>query len=218
MQIRRKRSYKMHALIISACILLVATASAYMYLSSSEETSRSSPDTEVVNMSEEDVREEQPDTEEGQPSGIIERMHIPTLGIDAPAVPLDIEPSGELAAPESNHEVGWWQDGTQPGEGENGRAVLMDGHVGLPGDPAVFADLHAIDRGAEIILQLAGGEAVTYTVYYVEQKPIDEVDMRRMLRSVNPNREGLNIITCAGEFDTGIDTYTDRVLVYAVRS
>lgn len=143
-------------------------------------------------------------------------LSIDKLGVHkASVLALGVEDGGEMAAPGNNQDVGWYKDSSVPGDDGS---LLMNGHVGLKTAPAVFAKLHDLVSGDVISVENYGGETYNYTVYHVEQLPMEKVDMRKMMRSVDPSRQGLNIITCAGEYDRDGNTFTDRVLVYAVRS
>lgn len=143
-------------------------------------------------------------------------LTIATVGVQAaPVLPVGVAPSGEMEAPDGIHEVGWYSKSASPADDSG--ALLLDGHVGLEGQSAVFKELHRLKTGSIIKLTAQDGSTYSYEVYHVEQMALEDVDMRKMLRSVNPSKQGLNIITCAGEYDATRRTYDDRVLVYAVK-
>lgn len=144
-------------------------------------------------------------------------LTIATVGVhSAPIIPVGIDVNGEMDAPGTNHDVGWYDQSAKPIQ--DGGALLLDGHVGIYNQAAVFKHLHQLKTGELIEVTTQDGASYAYTVYHVEQLPLEDVDMRKMMHSVQPSKQGLNIITCAGEYDPARKTYDDRVLVYAVRS
>lgn len=150
--------------------------------------------------------------------GLPRALSIPFLGLEeARIIEVGLTDEGDMDAPGSIHDVGWYTGSKKPGAGEG--AVLMDGHVSGVNDPeGVFYSLKDVAAGTEIVVEKGDGSTVTYEVRQVETKPIEEVDMARMMRSIDSEHEGLNLITCGGEYDTDRQLYVDRVLVYAVRT
>ena len=55
----------------------------------------------------------------------------------------------------------------------------------------------------------------TYRVAHTETIPLDSVNMRRAL-AVYGSGDGLNIMTCAGQFVPSRNTYDHRLIVYAI--
>jgi len=145
------------------------------------------------------------------------QLRISKLGINAAILPMGILPDGAMDAPKSAWDVGWYNQSALPGTGRN--ALLLDGHVNNTlNKPGVFFTLKTLQSGDEIKLERGDGKTFTYQVASVEQKPIEQVNMAKLLQSVEPEKEGLNIITCGGSYDHDRKTYEDRVLVYAVRT
>lgn len=145
------------------------------------------------------------------------QLAIDKLGIDANILPMGILDDGSLEAPKGAWDVGWYDQSALPGSGEN--ALLIDGHVNdALGTPGIFYKIHSLQRGDIIKIQRGDKRTFSYEVVKVEQKPIENVDMAKMLRSSETGKEGVNLITCGGEYDNGRQTYKDRILVYAVRT
>jgi len=141
---------------------------------------------------------------------------IESLDITANILPMGILADGALDAPKSAWDVGWYNQSALPGSGQD--ALLIDGHVNdALNTPGVFYNIHTLAPDDTMQIERGDGTIYTYKVTQVEQKPIEQVDMAKMLRSVNPEVEGLNLITCGGEYDHERQTYQDRILVYAVR-
>lgn len=120
-----------------------------------------------------------------------------------------------MEAPKDFQHVGWYKHGAKPGDGRG--AILLNGHYGAAREVAIFQYLDKLSSGDTIELEDEAGQKASYKIYHVEQVPLEQLDMRKMMFSADPSREGLNIITCGGDFDRERDTYNDRVVVYAVR-
>ena len=143
-------------------------------------------------------------------------LNIPALGIDANILAVGMLSSGAMNAPSSAWDVGWYNKSALPGSHTG--ALLIDGHVNDSLDqPGIFASLHSLTSGDEIRIERGDGQLFIYTVVLTEQIATDKVDMPRLLRSALPEKEGLNLITCGGKYDSKSNTYTDRVLIYSVR-
>lgn len=149
--------------------------------------------------------------------GLPRTLSIDTIGINnANILSVGLEADGALAAPASIYDVGWYKDSAKPGSGTG--ALLLDGHVSGVNDPnAIFHRLKELKKGATMTIEKGDGSKINYVVRETETLPIEKVDMRKMMRSIDPKREGLNIITCGGAYDYSRQLYEDRVMVYAVR-
>lgn len=138
------------------------------------------------------------------------RMIVPALGIDAPIVPVGLEPSGIMASPPDGHLIGWYEPGPRPGEPSN---AVLDGHADWSGQPAVFWRLKELKAGDEIVVRSGLDLRFRYVVtdvkqYRAEEAPLDEVF------GATPEPT-LTLITCGGEFDRGRREYEDRIVVRA---
>jgi LPXTG-site transpeptidase (sortase) family protein len=141
---------------------------------------------------------------------------IDSLGVNANVLPMGTLNDGALDAPKTAWDVGWYEKSALPGT--NDGALLIDGHVNdRLGKPGVFYGIDSLKSGDDLSIERGDGAMYTYSVVRVEQKPLADVDMAKMQRSITPGKEGLNLITCGGEYDDARGSYDDRVLVYAVR-
>jgi LPXTG-site transpeptidase (sortase) family protein len=140
------------------------------------------------------------------------RIAIPTLGIEAPIVPVGLEEDGAMAAPADPDTVGWYEFG--PGIGGAGNAILA-GHVDWGGSLRVFGLLRWLEPGDEIVVSDADGAGLTYRVVWshmvdAESSAVDEIFAQ------GPAEE-LTLITCGGTFDRASHQYLSRLVVRAVR-
>lgn len=145
-------------------------------------------------------------------------ISIPSLSIGNTRVyPVGVKPNGELATPENIHDAAWYEKSALPGSGYG--AVLIDAHNGGYANNGVFSALHTITIGATVVVERGDGKKFTYKV--IESKTISLTEtnnggMARMMQSIEPDKEGLSLITCAGNWVPKLQQYDQRVMVRAV--
>lgn len=142
-------------------------------------------------------------------------IKIPAIGVNARILQLGVKKDNSLAAPSNIYDTGWYTGSSKPGD--PGGAVLIDGHVHGPTQKAVFFRLKQLKAGDEIALERGDGLVVTFAVRHVETVDVGQVDMLKLLNSVEPGTLGLNLITCGGTYDAENTEYKSRTLVYAVK-
>ena len=147
------------------------------------------------------------------PKSGIENARIVQLGI--------IKKTGQLDAPVSIHDAGWYNGSALPGKGG---AMLMDGHNGGPNFGGIFEKLRDLKNGDEIIIERGDGQRITYQVADNREMSVEDINnesnplgMKTMLNSMDPKKEGLNMITCVGDWDYSKNTFNKRVMLRAVR-
>lgn len=117
---------------------------------------------------------------------------------------------GQMKAPSNFKDVGWYRYGTVPGQ--LGSAV-MDGHVdnglSLGG---VFKRLGDIKVGDDVYVIAKDGSELHFIVRGVETYPYTTGPTERIFGANDVAR--LNLITCAGTWVRGDQTYSDRLVVY----
>ena len=140
------------------------------------------------------------------------RVRIPSIGVNAPLMPLALDSTGRLAAPpEQNRNLaGWYGDGASPGE--IGTAVIA-GHVDNDQGPAVFYGLGALKQDAEVDVDRSDGQTAVFTVdtvqaYDARAFPDDKV-------YGDAARAELRVITCGAGFDKKHREYMGNVVVFA---
>lgn len=136
------------------------------------------------------------------------RLRVPSIGIDAPVVPVALRPDGQMEVPAAT-DVGWYRLGPAPGAG--GSAVLA-AHVDQGGQRGAFFDLRSVPVGAEVVVEGDGG-ARSFTVTAREQVAKDAVQLDRYFTAAGPSR--LTLITCGGVFDRSIGHYQDNIILTA---
>ncbi|MEV1066689.1 class F sortase [Streptomyces sp. NPDC050263] len=138
-------------------------------------------------------------------------LRVPSLGIDAPIMPLRLGPDRHLGTPplDSPELVGWYAGGPTPGE--RGTAVAV-GHRDTKTGPAVFAGLARVARGARIEARRADGHTAVYTVDRV--RVFDKATFPDKKVYGPTRRPELRILTCGGLFRHATG-YTSNVVVFA---
>lgn len=142
-----------------------------------------------------------------------ERLIIPSLEIDAQIKDVGITKKGNIAAPKSFTDVGWYKYGPLPGE--PGTAVI-DGHVnnGL-GSPAVFSNLKNIKLGDTVYVQTKSDKLLSFTI-----SKIDVYDYNASTENmfIESDDSRLLLITCTGNWIPRIKTHDKRLVVTAALS
>ncbi len=138
------------------------------------------------------------------------RVQLPSIGVDAPVVPLGLDAAGALEAPDGMAETGWWTGGPEPGEA--GPAVVA-GHVDSREGAAVFFRLGELRTGDTVTVVRADGSQVEFVVERLERHPKDEFPTDAVYGDTpGPT---LRLITCGGDFDRSSGHYLDNVIAYA---
>jgi LPXTG-site transpeptidase (sortase) family protein len=135
------------------------------------------------------------------------RLKIPSLGIDAPVLPIAAD-GLQLAPPSDPQTVGWWSAGARPGA-ELGSAILT-GHTVSTGG-GVFDDLDQMRRGQRVqILSGASRLSLQVTSVTTYDKAALAEHAAEIFDQNSPGRVAL--VTC--EDWTGAD-YLSNVVVIA---
>jgi hypothetical protein len=138
------------------------------------------------------------------------RIAIDRIGVDAPVVPVGVEPGTNAMQIPGLDDVGWYQYGARPGD-PAGTAVLV-GHVDGNGRPGVFADLRDLVPGDTFTVTLPDGGPRTFAVTGLQQFDKQALPSDLFTKGGPPR---LALITCGGPFDPATGHYVDNVVVVA---
>lgn len=140
------------------------------------------------------------------------RLTAPSVGIDAPVVPVGVEPDGLMEVPTIVAEVGWYAYGSAPGDDEG--SIVLAGHVDSrsQGRGAFFA-LQDLQPGDEVRLDDADGATTTWVVTGRSTIEKEVVPLDELFRRDGPSR--LVLVTCGGDFDADRRSYRSNVVVTA---
>ena len=143
-------------------------------------------------------------------------LTIEKLGIQkSRIIPMGINAKGELDTPNNIFDVGWYKESNAPGEGGT---MVIDGHNGGPHVHGVFKDLPNLVVGD--IIQVERGDGVVFRYTVVENKSVllseSNAYMSVALRSPEPGKESVTLISCTGEWSQSRGTYLSRQFTRAV--
>jgi sortase (surface protein transpeptidase) len=140
------------------------------------------------------------------------RIQIPSVSIDIEIVPVGVEANGSMEIPEKVTIAGWYRYGPSPSS-DKGSTVITAHVDALVQGLGPFAALSSLPKNAEIIVTTDAGVEHRYLLESVQnfqkgQVPLDQV----FDRSGAPR---LVLITCGGQFDKKLRTYSDNVVAIA---
>jgi sortase (surface protein transpeptidase) len=96
--------------------------------------------------------------------------------------------------------------------------MLISGHSGhVPGLSAygIFYELKTLIAGDTIQVERGNGTIFSYKVVKSKVYKSTNVDMAAALKPINPNKPGLNLISCTGDVIAGTNQLDERVVVFA---
>jgi LPXTG-site transpeptidase (sortase) family protein len=144
-------------------------------------------------------------------------IEIPTLGVDQTRVTkVGVTANNMLDVPKALDDSGWYAKSALPGSGAG--AVLIDGHNGGASRNGVFAKLGELKKGDQVTVERGDGERFTYEVFDVRDMPLTWVNqsgMKEMMKSAEPQKEGLSLITGSGKWIPKDKVFDRRILVRA---
>lgn len=145
------------------------------------------------------------------PFSVVDRVRIPAIQVDAPAVPVGLDSDGWVGAPppENPNLAGWFTGAVSPGE--KGTAVIV-GHVDNQQGPAVFYGLGALKKGNRIEVDRQDGRIAVFEIYGVEVFAKKDFPGDRVYASKGTPE--LRVITCGGGFSKQ-NGYDGNVVVFA---
>lgn len=224
----KKKSRQVVVVALSVCwLLLIGYTGFYLYVNFIQTKDISSSSSQTVpshEVDETEVTQEKKDDYQVPNPSFPRYLSIPSLKIsNARVVQIGtIKNTGQLDSPKSIYDAGWYAKSGLPGAGKG--AVLIDGHNGGPTKGGIFENLGSLSKGSEIIIERGDGQRITYQVADNREMSVEDINnesnplgMKTMLNSMDPKKEGLNMITCVGDWDYAKNTFNKRVMLRAVR-
>lgn len=224
----KKKSRQVVVVALSVCwLLLIGYTGFYLYVNFIQTKDISSSSGQTVashEVDETEVTQEKKDDYQVPNPSFPRYLSIPGLKIsNARVVQIGtIKDTGQLDSPKSIYDAGWYTKSGLPGAGKG--AVLIDGHNGGPTKGGIFENLGSLSKGSEIIIERGDGQRITYQVADNREMSVEDINnesnplgMKTMLNSMDPKKEGLNMITCVGDWDYSKNTFNKRVMLRAVR-
>lgn len=128
------------------------------------------------------------------------RLDVPSLGIRASVVPIEMNHQGVLTPPADVSSVGWWRRSAEAGAGSG--KVLITGHTVRVGDGALD-DIGSLEPGAEVVLR-SGGRVTRFRTTDVRTLSQEQVAARaKRLFGQDEGSGGLVLVTCTDWDGTG---------------
>ncbi|MFF6785317.1 class F sortase [Streptomyces sp. NPDC012510] len=145
------------------------------------------------------------------PYAMVDRVRIPSIRVDAPAVPVGLDTAGWVDAPPAQDPnlAGWFTGAVSPGE--KGTAVVV-GHVDNERGPAVFYGLGALKKGNKVEIRRADRKTAVFEIYGIEVFAKNDFPGDRVYG--NSGIPELRVITCGGGFSKQ-NGYDGNVVVFA---
>lgn len=130
--------------------------------------------------------------------------------------PVNETKKGAIEVPRNIFDVGWYTGSDLPGK--NGTSIL-DGHNGGPTMQGVFKNLHLLEKGDLIQIEMGDGTKYQYQVYDNLTVGLDEANQKMRSLQVSPIQgvSSISLITCTGEWSDLQKTYLSRQFLRAIR-
>ena len=142
------------------------------------------------------------------------RLAVPAIGLTAPVDQVGISPeTGEYEVPSDVDRLGWYRFG--PDLAATAGSIVVAGHVDGAGQGrGAFFRLAELAPGDRIELVDAAGTGYGFEVVAREVHRKEEIPLDRYFARDGELR--LTLITCGGDFDSGVRRYSDNIVVTAV--
>jgi len=139
-------------------------------------------------------------------------IFIPKISVRAMVKPVGTTADNRIAAPRNVFDAGWYTKSAKPGQAG---ATLIDGHLSSWETRGIFYDLQDLTQGDEIIIERGDGTTLAYKIVRSQTYDAGNVDMPAALAPINPDKSGLNLITCGGKVIPGTNDFDKRIVVFA---
>lgn len=142
-------------------------------------------------------------------------ISINKINMKARTLPMATNPDGTMQAPINIFDAGWYNGEGAVKPGQKGVVVAI-GHASGPTREGLFAYVDTLSAGDVIEIERGDGETFRYAVTGQKSLPLDTLDMKEVF-AIKGSDEGLNLITCGGQWDRQRKTFNQRIVVYAKR-
>ncbi len=141
---------------------------------------------------------------------LLPHLKIPKINVDAPVEDVGLTSQGAMDIPKGPNGAVWFNLGPRPGE--VGSAVIA-GHYGWKNEiPAVFDNLHKLEKGDKIYIKDEKGITMTFVVRQLRTYGEDE-DASLVFDSSDGGAH-LNLVTCQGVWNKNKKSYSNRLVVF----
>lgn len=138
-------------------------------------------------------------------------LWIPNLKVSVSLGVVGLNPDNTVQVPTNFAQPGWYKYGPTPGQ--IGSAVIL-GHVDSHKGPAVFFYLNQLRKGNKVIIKLASGRTLTFSVTALRIYSKDHFP-DRVVYGPRPY-SALQLVTCGGVFDPQTGHYLSNIVAFTV--
>jgi len=143
-------------------------------------------------------------------SGLPIRLKIPKINIDTAIEYVGLTPDGAMDMPKGSDNAAWFSLGQRPGEIGN---AIIAGHYGWKNKkPSVFDNLYKLQVGDKIYIEDDKGTTISFVVR--ESRRYNPETNASNVFSSDDGKSHLNLITCEGNWDETLETYSKRLVVF----
>jgi LPXTG-site transpeptidase (sortase) family protein len=140
-----------------------------------------------------------------------DRLIISKIGLNACLATVGLTADGAIGVHASL--PAWFNQSSHVGTSSGTyTATFIDGHRS-----GIFKNLGKLAVGDKVEVTLVSGKPYAYTVRATETKPLAQVDMLKALSIYGSASQGLNLMTCDGEYSSKLGTAERRLIIYATR-
>ena len=140
-------------------------------------------------------------------------LKIPEIYLSAQIEEVGLTSDGAMKTPKVPSKVAWYKFGVVPGN--IGTAVIA-GHSGWKnGKPVVFDDLHKLKIGSTLYVEYDSGATMAFVVSNIVTYTKDQIVPDVFFS--NDSLSHLNLITCEGSWSSTDKSYSNRLVVFAIK-
>lgn len=166
----------------------------------------------VITLSVDQPLEEKPDKDTYQWSGgprDPKYITVPSINAEGFLQNVGVDQNRQIAVPTNIHIGGWFIESVLPGE--LGLSII-DGHVDGRENSGIFKDLAQVKPQDTFTVRYGDNRTEKFKVVGVEIIDVDKAQDVVFSQSIGVQRQ-LNLVSCAGSFDTAKRSYSQRVVV-----
>lgn len=133
-------------------------------------------------------------------------------------VPAKVEPIDSLDDSSRSladyNKLGWYNKSSK--SGQKG-AMVFTGYVSSPNNIGALREITAMKSGDYVQVETGDGRFLVFVVKEIKKIQPNELNYDDISKSINPDKEGLNIISYTDSNDSNPELSNNRYIVYAVK-
>jgi len=129
-------------------------------------------------------------------------------------LPMSVNTDGSMQSPVNIFDTGWYTGSVKPGQ--PGASIII-GHASGMTLGGIFNKLESLNVGDTVSVERGNGQMLRYQVVKKQIIKLSDVDMNSFMRPADGVSEGLNLMTCAGEWIKNSQTRDHRAMIFTKR-